>query len=121
MNKIIKQFEIWKINLNPTRGSEQKGIRPCLVIQTNASGNNSLTTIIIPFSSKKIEKIYPFEIKISPSKKNGLEKTSKLKCERVRIIDKNRLIKKIGIVEKSYYNDIFKALKVIFDIDELFN
>jgi mRNA interferase MazF len=69
MNKPIKQFEIWQTNLNPTKGSKQKGIRPCLIMQTNASGPKAQTTIIAPFSSKKLENIYPFEVKVSSSKK----------------------------------------------------
>lgn len=121
MNKPINQFEIWQTNLNPTKGSEQKGIRPCLIMQTNASGKKAQTTIVAPFSSKKLENIYPFEIKISSSKKNGLQKTSKLKCEQIRVIDRNRLMKKLGDLEKNYYENVFKALKVIFDIDRDFN
>ena len=121
MNRTINQFEVWQTNLNSTMGSKQKGIRPCLIIQTNASGNKAHTTIIVPFSSKKLENIYPFEIRISPSKKNGLQKTSKLKCEQISVIDQNSLVKRLGTIEKSYYNNIFKALKVIFDIDRDFN
>ncbi|MFP4514949.1 MAG: type II toxin-antitoxin system PemK/MazF family toxin [Parcubacteria group bacterium] len=121
MNKIIQQFEIWQTNLNPTQGSEQHGIRPCLIIQTNASGKKALTTIIIPLSSKRLENIYPFEVKIKPSKINGLQKLSKLKCEQIRVIDKSRLIKKIGFIDKSHHDNIFKALKVIFDINRDFN
>ncbi len=30
------QFEIYDVNLNPAKGSEQSGLRPCLILQTNA-------------------------------------------------------------------------------------
>ena len=117
----ISQFDIWKVNLNPTLGSEQKGMRPCVVLQTNAVSNYGLTTIIAPLTSKKINKIYSFEIEIKPSNKNGLKELSKIKFDQVRVIDKKRLIKKFGKVEEKYLGEILKALKVIFDFDRDFS
>jgi len=38
MNEYPKRGEIWRLNWNPSRGSEQAGIRPALVIQ-NDIGN----------------------------------------------------------------------------------
>ena len=117
MNKVVKQFEIWEINLNPTKGSEQKGKRPCLILQTNASGNYAKTTMIAPLTTKKIENIYPFEVEIKPSKENGLKDISKIKFDQIRIIDKLRAIKKNGKLEKNYYKNILQAINIIFDID----
>ncbi|MCK5510554.1 type II toxin-antitoxin system PemK/MazF family toxin [Candidatus Parcubacteria bacterium] len=117
----ISQFDIWKVNLNPTLGSEQKGMRPCVVLQTNAVSNYGLTTIIAPLTSKKIDKIYSFEIKIKPSNKNGLKELSKIKFDQVRVIDKRRLVKKFGKIEEKYSIEILKALKIIFDFDRDFS
>ena len=87
------------------------------MLQTNAVSNYGLTTIIAPITSKKIDKIYPFEIKINSSNKNGLKCFSKIKFDQVRVIDKKRLIKKIGRIEEKYFPEILKALKIIFDFD----
>jgi len=114
-NKIC-QFEVWQVNLNPTKGSEQKGIRPCIVLQTNAVSDFGLTTIIAPLTGRKIDNIYPYEIKILPTEKNGLKETSKAKFDQVRVIDKTRLIKKIGSLEEKYYNSIINCLNIIFDL-----
>ena len=49
-----KRFEIWLVNWNPGRGSEQEGLRPSLVIQTDA-GNinpNYPNTIVLAISTK---------------------------------------------------------------------
>ncbi|MEA2064757.1 MAG: type II toxin-antitoxin system PemK/MazF family toxin [Patescibacteria group bacterium] len=117
----ISQFDIWQVNLNPTIGSEQNGRRHCIILQTNAASNYGLTTIIAPITSKKIEKVYPFEIKINPSNKNGLKELSKIKFDQVRVIDKRRLIEKFGKIEDRYFIEILKALKIIFDFDRDFN
>ena len=113
----LNQFEIWEVDLNPTKGSEQKGIRPCLILQTNAAGDYGKTTIIVPITTKKIDKIYPFEVKMNASFKNGLRELSKIKFDQVRVIDKTRLIKKIGIAEKRYFNAFLLAMDIIFDIN----
>ena len=117
----ISQFDIWKVDLSPTVGSEQKGKRPCLILQTNAVGNYGLTTIIAPFTSKKLDKIYSFEVKIKPSSKNGLKELSKIKFDQARVIDKKRLIKRLGKIEERHFFEILKALKIIFDFDRDFS
>ena len=113
----IKQFEIWQVDLNPTKGSEQRGKRPCVILQTNAVSNYGFTTIIAPITSKKIDKIYVFETIIEPSKINNLINISKIKFDQIRTIDKTRLIKKIGDIEKKYYDNIINSLKIIIDIN----
>ncbi len=49
----IFQFEIWQLDLSPSKGSEQNGIRPCIILQTNAVSDFGFTTIVAPFTSKK--------------------------------------------------------------------
>ncbi|MCG2701137.1 type II toxin-antitoxin system PemK/MazF family toxin [Candidatus Parcubacteria bacterium] len=117
----ISQFDVWQVDLNPTIGSEQKGRRPCVVLQTNAVSNYGLTTIIAPLTSKKVDKIYSFETEIKPSNKNGLKELSKIKLDQVRVIDKRRLIKKLGEIEEKDFIEILKALKIIFDFDRDFS
>ncbi|MFQ5743683.1 MAG: type II toxin-antitoxin system PemK/MazF family toxin [Acidobacteriota bacterium] len=39
--------EIWEFHLNPKRGREQRGIRPCLVVSTNAMNRSEFGTVII--------------------------------------------------------------------------
>ena len=116
----IFQFDIWQVNLNPTKGSEQYGRRPCIILQTNAVSDYGLTTIVAPFSSKNIDKVYSFEVRINPSKKNSLKEISKIKFDQVRVIDKSRLIKRLGGIEKAYHFDILRALKIIFDFNRDF-
>ncbi len=116
----LKQFDIVLVNLNPTKGAEQKGEnRPCIILQTNASEDYGKTTIIAPLSSN-IEKIYPFEVLLNPSKTNNLKVSSKVKFEQVRVIDKQRIINKIGRAEEKDITKIDYALNVIFDLERNF-
>lgn len=58
--KSLKRFEVWLVNWNPGRGSEQEGIRPSLIIQTDA-GNinpNYPNTIVLAISTKGRELLF---------------------------------------------------------------
>lgn len=46
-----KHGEIWTVDFNPARGSEQAGLRPALIIQNNIGNRVSDTTIIAAFST----------------------------------------------------------------------
>jgi len=116
----IHQFDIWTINLNPSKGSEQREIRPCVILQTNAVNHISRTLIIAPLTSKKLEKIFPFEVKILKDKLNKLDQDSKIKIEQTRVISTERLVSKIGSLEEKYHDKIFTAIKIIFDFNKDF-
>ncbi len=42
----MKQFEVWTVELNPTKGAEINKTRPCLIVSPN-SVNKMLGTIIV--------------------------------------------------------------------------
>ena len=52
----IKRGEVFFVNLNPTKGNEQGGARPCLIIQNDNGNKFSPTTIIAPITSKEFTK-----------------------------------------------------------------
>ncbi len=39
--------EVWLLDLNPKRGREQKGVRPCLVVSTDALNRSAFGTVIV--------------------------------------------------------------------------
>ncbi|MBI3753525.1 MAG: type II toxin-antitoxin system PemK/MazF family toxin, partial [Deltaproteobacteria bacterium] len=61
-----KRGEIWLVNFNPGRGSEQKGIRPALIIQ-NDTGNQYASTTIIAAITTTLKK-YPVTVIIDKGK-----------------------------------------------------
>lgn len=89
-----KRGEIWLVDLNPTRGHEQSGKRPALVVSLDLFNSGPADLVIIaPITSKK--KNIPFHVQINPSESN-LPEISYVKCEDIRSISKVRLIKKTG-------------------------
>ena len=46
MKEFPKRGEVWLVNWNPARGSEQAGRRPALVIQNDIGNEKAPTTIV---------------------------------------------------------------------------
>ena len=104
----IKRYEIYLVKLNPTVGSEIQKTRPCIVISPNEM-NVLKTVIIAPMTSKGFD--FVFRPKITFEKKDGL-----VLLDQIRTVDKTRLVKKLGNVDKHTAQDISKMLVQIFEI-----
>lgn len=115
---MVKKWEIWFLNLDPTTGSEQRGIRPVLVISNDAVNDNLTVFTCIPFSSCKIgTKIYPTEVFLS-SKESGLPRDSVLMLQQIRTVSQDRLRNKVATVSSDFVKErINSALKDYFDLD----
>jgi len=91
----IKRGDVFLLDLSPVVGTEQSGIRPALIIQIDRANEKSPHTIIIPFTTKIREPILPSHVKIAAGI-GGLTKDSVLLCEQIRVIDRKRLVRKLG-------------------------
>jgi mRNA interferase MazF len=49
---VVKRFDVFRVNLNPTVGSEIKKTRPCLVISPDEMNKRIATVIIAPMTTK---------------------------------------------------------------------
>jgi mRNA interferase MazF len=94
----MKQREIWMANLNPVKGSEQKGIRPVVIISGNAMNDNLGICIVCPLTTKI--KNYAGGIVLIKDMINGLEQNSEVITFQIRAISKERLIRKLGELTK---------------------
>jgi len=103
----FNRFDIVLVKLNPTLGSEVQKTRPYIIISPNEM--NVLKTIIIaPMTSKGFNFIFRPTIKFED--KNGL-----VLLDQIRAIDKTKVVKKIGVVDKNKSEEICKMLTEIFE------
>jgi mRNA interferase MazF len=93
----MKRGEIWLADLNPTRGSEQAGIRPVLIFQNDAINVVSATVLVIPFTTNLRRAALPTCVQL-PKGEGGLASDSVLLCHHLRSLDKTRLHRKLGTV-----------------------
>lgn len=116
----INKYDIWLVNLNPTKWSEQKWIRPCLVYQNNIIWNSFNTVIIMPISWKLFAK-ETYAVNIGNYKKYWLSKSSSVLCFQLRVVDKIWFIKKIwNINDCSLVNKIRLTASLCLDFDDDF-
>lgn len=117
----VKQRDIWYVRLQQNQGSEQSGTRPCIIVSNDISNCYSSIAIAIPLSTKKDKKSLPQHITLKKKNYPFLTKDSIILTEQIRVIDKGRLIDKVGTVtEKDYYR-IIQSLNINFRITEVKN
>jgi mRNA interferase MazF len=88
--------EVWVVSLDPTKGREQAGKRPALVLSVDPFNHGPADLIVVlPITSKA--KGIPFHVNVKPPE-GGLKQESFIKCEDVRSISKERLSQRLGAV-----------------------
>lgn len=95
----VKRGEIWLADLNPTRGSEQAGTRPVLIFQNNIISKYTTTILAIPLTTNLRRASLPSCVQISKGE-GGLASDSVALCHQLRVLDKTRLLKKLGTVSE---------------------
>lgn len=100
----IKQYEVFLVNLDPTIGHEIKKVRPCCVISPNEMNKNIQTIIIAPMKTKSHS--YPTRIPCIFDKKEAW-----IILDQIITVDKIRLIKKIGNLNKETIIDVKNIIK----------
>ena len=115
MERQIRRGDIYYADLDPVIGSEQGECRPVLIVQNNTGNKYSPTVIITPITGNLRKNPLPTHVALSIN--SGLEKTSLVLAEQIRVIDRSRLGSYIGYVGKSAMSQVDKALSISIGLD----
>ncbi len=107
----MKQREIWISDLNPVKGSEQKGTRPVVIISGNAMNDHLGICIACPLSSAI--KNYAGCLVLKRDEINGLQQDSEIITFQVRTITRERLMRKMGEITGEQLDIVIKGLNEI--------
>lgn len=99
---VVKRFEVWLVNLDPTIGREIRKTRPCLIISPDVTNKYLDTVTAAPMTS--IIKTYPTRVTCVFQKRQG-----QVVLDQIRTVDKIRLVKKLGTMDE-------KTSKVVCDL-----
>ena len=106
MVKTIHRFEVWWVNLEPTKGSEIRKKRPCVIISPDEL--SALKTVIVaPMTSQGFD--FPSRISCEFAEKQAL-----ILLDQMRAVDKDRLLEKMGILEASVQKKVISCLLELF-------
>ena len=111
----IKRGDIFFADLDPGVGSEQLGIRPCIIMQNDVGNRFSPTVIAAAITSQKDKNKLPTHIQVNAND-SGLTRDSIVLLEQVRTIDKQRLKEKMGRLDDASMSRINQALSVSFGL-----
>jgi len=104
---VVRRFDIFLINLDPTIGSEIRKARPCLIISPDEMNNFIATVIIAPMTTKGRD--YPTRVPCTFKRKSG-----QIVLDQIRTVDKIRLIKKLGSIDVDSQEKVFSTLAEMF-------
>lgn len=108
----MNKGDICLINLSPEAGHEQYGKRPAILI----SETKINIVIIIPLTANLEALRFPHTLDILPDKQNNLDCRSAALLFHIRAIDKSRVIKVIGKVNKDFQEKINKILREMLEL-----
>lgn len=86
--------EVWLVSLDPTQGAEIRKTRPCLVVSPVEMNNHLQTVIVAPMTT--VPRSYPTRVEVRFQGKRG-----QIALEQLRAVDRQRLVKRLGIIPAS--------------------
>lgn len=107
MGVVVKRFDVFLVNLDPTVGSEIQKTRPCVVISPDEMNRHISTVIIAPMTTKG--KAYPTRVVCQFQGKDG-----QIILDQIRTIDKARLIRKLGQISQDEQRGVLNTLTEMF-------
>ena len=102
-----RQDEVWLISLDPTRGSETKKTRPCVVVSPDEMNQHLRTAIVAPMTTTM--RHYPTRIGLTFQGKSG-----QVALDQIRAIDHERLVRKLGTITPKTAQIVSRVLVEMF-------
>lgn len=81
----VKRGEIYWVEFEPVKGSEQGGVRPALVVQNDIGNRFSSTTVVVAITRTLPPQLYPFLVIVEPAE-SGLPVRSAVNCAQIATI-----------------------------------
>jgi mRNA interferase MazF len=107
MGVVVKRFDVFLVNLDPTIGSEIQKTRPCVVVSPDEMNRYIATVIIAPMITKG--RAYPTRVMCQFQGKDG-----QIVLDQLRTVDKTRLVKRLGQLNQVEQQTVLDTLAEMF-------
>jgi mRNA interferase MazF len=108
--------EVWAVDFSPTRGREQAGQRPAVVVSNDAFNHGPAEMcVVLPITSKA--KGIPLHVEVTPPE-GGLTMKSFIKCDDIRAVSKERFGRQLGIVSEPTMQAVAERLRHLLNLDQ---
>jgi mRNA interferase MazF len=106
--------DVWLLDLDPTRGHEQAGRRPCVVVSVDLFNRGpSGLSVVLPITTRF--RGIPFHVAVNPPE-GGLRSRSFIKCEDLRSVSKERFVERWGTVSPATMNLVEDRLRILLGL-----
>ncbi len=102
-----RRDEVWLIALDPSKGSEIKKTRPCLVISPDEMNEPLLTVLVAPMTT--VLRNYPTRVSLTFRAKMG-----QIALDQLRAVDRQRLVRRLGVVSTKTGHEVSRVLTEMF-------
>ncbi len=102
-----KRFEVFLVVLDPTRGSEIRKTRPCLVISPDEMNSAVRTVIIAPMTTKG--RSYPTRVECQFQGQTG-----QIVLDQIRAVDTSCLTRRLGKIDKPTSENVLTTIAKLF-------
>ena len=107
MGMVVKRFDAYLVNIDPTVGVEIQKTRPCLIISPDEMNAYIQTVIIAPMTTKA--RSYPTRVACRFEGKDAY-----IILDQLRTVDKTRLIKRLGRLSPTAQRHVLGVLAELF-------
>ena len=108
---VFSTGDVWLAALDPTVGSEIQKTRPCVVVSPIEMNAYLRTVIVVPMTTGS--RPAGFRVALTFQGKTGL-----MLLDQIRTLDKSRLVKKIGVIQKTTLSKALHTLQDVFESAE---
>jgi mRNA interferase MazF len=105
----VSRGYIFLVALTPTQGSEIRKTRPCIVVSPDELNAHLPTFIVAPLTTGGYP--YPFRVRCSSDGKDG-----HVVADQLRAVDRDRLVKRLGILSETTLNELLGILQAMFAV-----
>ena len=107
--------DIYLADLNPSRGSEQAGVRPVILVQRQNLDRFTRTVVVIPVTTNLRRAQIPGTVLIAAGE-GGLNQESVALCYQIVVIDRQRLQRQLGTLSAVYLQQLGEAIRYTLDL-----
>ena len=107
MGMVVRRFDVHLVNLDPTIGTEIRKTRPCVIVSPDEMNRHIATVIVAPMTTKG--RPYPSRVSCRFQGKDG-----QVVLDQLRTVDKARLVRKLGTLNKSTQKAVLAILAEMF-------
>jgi mRNA interferase MazF len=104
---VVRRFEVYLVNLDPTVGAEIQKTRPCLILSPDEMNRHIRAVIVAPMSTRG--RNYPTRVLCEFEGRQG-----QIVLDQMRTVDRLRLVRRLGLIDEVTQREVLAVLQEMF-------